>query len=143
MSIVARVTAVLLAGTLLTASGNQITYQINMGVQRTLGNFNPAAGDTIVVSGTFSTTDWTTTSVLSPAGGATNIYVGTFSNDVSSGSFEQHKFIINPHGNSSGAQLIWESGNNRSFQVAGTNQTLPVVYFNNVTNASSTVVTQI
>jgi arabinogalactan endo-1,4-beta-galactosidase len=143
MSIVARVTAVLLAGTLLTASGNQITYQINMGVQRTLGNFNPAGGDTVVVSGTFSTTDWTTTSLLSPAGGATNIYVGTFSNDVASGSFENHKFIINPHGNSSGAQLVWESGNNRFFQVAGTNQTLPVVYFNNVTNASSTVVTQI
>ena len=143
MSNVARVTAALLLGTLLTASGNQITYQINMGVQRALGNFNPAAGDTVVVSGTFSTTDWTTTSVLLPAGGATNIYVGTFSNDVAAGSFENHKFIINPHGNSSGAQLVWESGNNRFFQVGATNQTLPIVYFNNITNASSTVVTQI
>jgi len=143
MSNVARLTVALLLASLLTVSDNQITYQINMGVQRTLGNFNPAAGDTIVVSGTFSTTDWTTTSVLSPAGGATNIYVGTFSNDVSSGGFEQHKFIINPHGNSSGAQLVWESGNNRFFQVASTNQTLPIVYFNDITNGSSTVVTQI
>jgi hypothetical protein len=124
-----------LATGLLAAAANQVTYQVNLGVQRTLGNFNPNAGDTVLVSGTFSTTDWTTTSVLTPSAGDPNLYVGTFNNDVATGGTEQHKFIINPGGNSSAGQLIWESGANRTFQVTAANQTLPVVYFDNVTNA--------
>jgi hypothetical protein len=106
------------------ASANRVTYQVNLGVQRTLGNFDPNSGDTILVSGTFSTTDWTTTSVLSPSPGDSNIYTGTFSNDIATGNYENHKFIINPGGNSGAGQLIWESGNNRLFQVTAGNQTL-------------------
>ncbi len=120
---------------ILTVAANQVTYQVDMRVQRALGNFNPANGDTAIVSGTFSTTDWTTTSVLSPSAGDSNIYTGTFNNNVTTGNWENHKFIINPGGNSSAAQLIWESGDNRYFQVTAGNQTLPVVYFDNVTNA--------
>ena len=116
------------------ASANQVTYQVNLGVQRMLGNFDPNSGDTVFVSGTFSTTDWTTTSVLSPTAGDSNIYTGTFSNDIATGNYENHKFIINPGGNSGAGQLIWESGNNRLFQVTAGNQTLPVVHFDNVTN---------
>lgn len=119
----------------LAATANQVTYQVNLGVQRTLGNFNPANGDTVLVSGTFSTPDWTTTSALTPSAGDTNIYTGTFNNDVTTGNFQQHKFIINPGGNSAAGQLVWESGDNRFFQVTAGNQTLPVVFFNNVTNA--------
>ena len=124
----------LLAG-ILGASANQVTYRVNLSVQRTLGNFNPAGGDTVVVSGTFSATDWTTTSTLTASLADSNIYTGTFNNNVNTGNPENHKFIINPGGNSPAGQLIWESGNNRSFQVTTTNQTLPVVYFNDVTNA--------
>lgn len=113
---------------------NQVTYQVNLSVQQAVGNFDPAAGDTVLVSGTFSTTDWTTTSVLTPSAGDSNIYVGTFNNNVATGGTEQHKFIINPGGNSAAGQLIWESGANRTFQVTAGNQTLPVVYFDNVTN---------
>ena len=119
----------------LSVAANQVTYQVNLEVQRALGNFNPADGDTVLVSGTFSTTDWTTTSVLSPSGGDANLYVGTFNNNVATGNFELHKFIINPGGNSGAGQLVWESGDNRFFQVTAGNQTLPVVYFDNVTNA--------
>lgn len=126
------------AGLLLLGGGgvlaNQVTYQVNLGVQRAWGNFNPAAGDTVLVSGTFSTTDWTTTSVLTPSAGDSNIYSGTFNNNVATGGTENHKFIINPGGNSGAGQLIWESGNNRFFQVTAGNQTLPVVYFDNLTN---------
>ena len=133
-----RALPVVLAGYLfagmLAAAANQVTYLVDLSVQRAMGNFNPADGDTVLVSGTFSTTDWTTTSVLSPSGGDSNIYTGTFSNNVATGNFEQHKFIINPGGNSSAGQLVWESGNNRFFQVTAGNQTLPVVYFDNVTN---------
>lgn len=134
-----RTSALALAGILfasiLAASANQVTYQVNLGVQRALGNFNPANGDTAIVSGTFSTTDWTTTSVLSPSVADSNLYTGTFNNNVTTGNFENHKFIINPGGNSSSGQLVWESGDNRFFQVTASNQTLPVVYFDNVTNA--------
>ena len=125
---------------LLVASANQVTYQVNMGVQRALGNFNPAAGDTVVVSGTFSTTDWTTASTLTQSVSDTNIYSGTFNNNVGAGNTEYHKFIINPGGNSTAGQLNWETNDNRSFLVAAGNQTLPVVYFSNVTNGLTTAV---
>lgn len=117
------------------AAANQVTYQVNLSGQRALGNFHPADGDTVVVSGTFSTTDWTTTATLTVSASDSNLYIGTFNNNVASGSTEYHKFIINPGGNSAAGQLVWESGNNRFFQVTAGNQTLPVVYFDNVTNA--------
>lgn len=106
-----------------------------MGVQRALGNFTPANGDAVVVSGTFSSTDWTTTSTLTPSAADTNIYQGTFNNNVPGGQYENHKFVINPGGNSPAGQLIWESGYDRYFLVTAGNQTLPVVYFDNATNA--------
>lgn len=126
--------ACLVAG-ILAADANQVTYQVDLRVQRALGDFTPATGDTVIVSGTFSATGWTTTSVLSPSSGDSNIYIGTFNNTVATGNFEQHKFIINPGGNSAAGQLVWESGDNRFFQVTAGNQTLPVVYFDNLTNA--------
>lgn len=125
----------ILLASVLSGVANQVTYQVNLSVQRALGNFDPADGDTVIVSGTFSTTDWTTTSVLTPSGGDSNLYTGTFNNNVATGGTENHKFIINPGGNSSAGQLVWESGNNRFFTVTAGNQTLPVVYFDNVTNA--------
>ena len=118
-------------------TANQITYQVNMSVQQALGNFRPENGDTVVISGTFSTPDWTTTSTLTPGIGDTNVYAGTFSSDIATGILENHKFIINPGGNSNAGQLIWESGNNRSFQTTAANQTLPIVYFDDVTNTPS------
>lgn len=129
--------------TVIGAMGNQLTFQVNLGVQRAWGNFKPANGDTVVVAGTFSATDWTTTSVLSPSVGDSNLYAGTFSNDVPAGSSEAHKFIINPGGNSPANQLIWEVGNDRTAQVTAGDQVLPAVFFSNVTNASLTIITQL
>jgi arabinogalactan endo-1,4-beta-galactosidase len=137
-----RIPALALAGLLcgpLAAHANQITWQVNLDVQRALGNFNPANGDTVVVSGTFSPTNWTTTATLTPNIGDPNLYTGTFNNDVSANAWVEYKFIINPGGNSPAGQLIWESGNNRFFQVTAANQTLPSVFFNNVTNAPAPV----
>jgi arabinogalactan endo-1,4-beta-galactosidase len=131
----AGILATLLSVSVLAASANQVTYQVNMGVQRALGNFHPANGDTVVVSGTFSATDWTTTSTLTPGAGDSNIYSGTFNNNVTPGNYENHKFVINPGGNSSAGHLIWEAGDNRFFQVTAADQTLPVVFFSNITNS--------
>jgi arabinogalactan endo-1,4-beta-galactosidase len=128
---------VVLAGGIGVASANQVTFQVNMEVQQTLGNFDPGDGDTMIVSGTFSSPDWTTTSTLSPAPADSNIYTGTFNNDDPAGQYGQYKFVINPGGNSGPSQLVWESGNNRWFQVASGNQTLPVVYFDGITNLPS------
>lgn len=120
---------------MLIASANQVTFQVNLGVQRLFSNFNPQNGDTAVVSGNFSTPDWTTTSRLSPDGDNPDVFLGTFPSDIASGTAIQYKFIINPGGNSQANQLIWESGNNRFATATVADQTLPVVHFNNVTNA--------
>ena len=122
------------------ASANLVTYQINMGVQQQLGNFNPGA-DRVLVSGNFSTPDWITSIVLTNSTVDTNIYQGTFNNDMGTGSFENHKFIIDV--GSTGSALNWETGGNRFFQVTAADQVLPVVYFNNVTNANSLITTQV
>lgn len=130
-------TAMILLATELTVVANQVTYRVNLGVQQALGSFNPANGDTVLVSGTFSNPDWNTTSVLAPTGDP-NVYAGTFNNDVAAGNTGQHKFILNPGGNSPANQLVWESGNNRSFLVTSADQTLPIVYFNNATPSPAT-----
>jgi len=134
--------ALLLAVGVLDAPANQVTFQVNLAVQRSLGNFNPGNGDTILVSGNFSSTDWNTTSVLVATPGDTNVFTGTFSNDIPAGSTVNYKFLINPGGNSPANQLVWESGNNRFFQAAVANQTLPVVYFNDLT-PGTTVATNV
>jgi arabinogalactan endo-1,4-beta-galactosidase len=129
----------LLLGTAFAASAIQVTYQVNMGTQIALGNFRPGT-DTVFVSGTFSSPTWkqtasdgSTSYLLTPVAGNTNLYMGTFSIVNSAGSTESHKFIINPGGNFSA--LNWESpvsiaGGNRSFTVPGVATNLPVVYFN-------------
>src|SRR6478609_434110 len=50
-------TSLALLGTALVASANLVTYQMDMSVQMTLGNFNPAT-DRVLVAGSFSTPDW-------------------------------------------------------------------------------------
>jgi arabinogalactan endo-1,4-beta-galactosidase len=118
-------------------SGPAVTFQVDMSVQRQFGNFNPANSDTVIVAGTFSTTDWTTTSVLTQSGADSNVYVGSFANDVPADDWANHKFIINPGGNSPANELLWESRPNRPFQVSSGSQTLAVVYFDDTTNSPS------
>ena len=117
------------------------TYQVDMSVQVALGNFNPAT-DTVFVSGNFSTPNWLDTATDGSTNyvltaGAGNVYTGTFSDAVAVGSFENHKFVINPGGSFSA--LMWESIGNRFFQVGSGATNLAVVYFNDVTNAGNIV----
>lgn len=128
-----------------TARAIQVTYQVDMSVQMALGNFNPAS-DTVFISGNFSSPNWqqsatdgSTNYILAPSSGDANIYVGTFNIVNSVDSSESHQFVINPGGNFSNLQ--WETGvGDRSFRVPATDTNLPVVFWNNVTNASSIVV---
>jgi len=131
----------------------QVTYNVNMSVQEALGHFNPANGDTVFVSGNFATTngawlqtaaDGSTNYILTLVPGTTN-YTGTFTvtNDV--GTFENHQFVINPGGTFSA--LMWEpnivGGGNRFYAVPSVNTNLPIVFFNDVSNASQVVTTPV
>lgn len=133
-----------LFGSALVASANLVTYQIDMSVQTTLGNFNPGT-DRVLVAGNFSTPDWiapaTTAFVLTNDPGNPSIYKNTFNNDIATSGFENHKFIIDVGGTAT--TLNWELGGNRFFQVTAGDQTLPVVFFNDITNANTIITTQV
>ena len=114
-----------------------ITYNINMSVQTALGNFDPTT-DTVLVSGTFC--DWTTTNVLT-ATADTNVYSITVEDTTDAvASYENHKFIIDPYGDSASSGLIWESTVNRFFQVPAGGTNLATVYFDDVTVVPSSTV---
>jgi hypothetical protein len=144
--------SVIFALSAFTASADiQVTYNVNMSVQRQLGNFNPANGDTVFVSGDFITTngawlqtatDGSTNYILTLVPGTTN-YTGTFTSTNVTGSYENYQFVINPGGNFAGT-LIWEpnviGGPNRYFPVPAVNTNLPLVYFNDVSNVNQQVV---
>jgi hypothetical protein len=131
----------------------QVTYHVDMSVQRQLGNFNPVNGDTVFVSGDFATTngawlqtatDGSTNYILAAGTGVnTNIYSGTFTTTNATGTFENYQFVINPGGNFA-STLIWEpnvvGGPNRYFPVPSVDTNLPVVFFNDVSNANQVVV---
>lgn len=131
----------LLLSAALTSAANQVTYQVNMGVQIALGNFNPGNGDTVRAAGEFTTTDWTTGSILTPSLADPNIYEGTFPNDVATSDWVDFRYIIDVGG--AGTTLNWETSALRYYQVAAGDQTLPVVFYNDVTSANSLVITQV
>jgi hypothetical protein len=133
----------------------QVTYIVDMSIQRQLGNFNPANGDKVFVSGNFATTNgaWLQTATdgstnyiltadLPPL---TNVYTGTFTITNEVGTFENHQFVINPGGNFSA--LMWEpnivGGGNRFFPVPAVNTNLGPVFFNDVSNANLVITTPV
>ena len=117
------------------ASTNACTFQVDMSVQTALGNFR-AAQDKVAISGSWN--NWATTNYLTAGTGNTNLY--TITCLLTNGTWPNYKFIINS--NSSGT-IIWEtywgvsSSDNRWFGMPASGSTnLPVVYFNDQTNAS-------
>jgi hypothetical protein len=111
-----------------------VTFQVNMGVQTAIGNFDPAA-HTAEVRGSFD--NWGAGLMLAPSATDTNIYQGTATINGSAGAPYEYKFVINQAGT-----LVYEGNvgsggpfGNRTFTLAsGSEQTLLVVYFNNLTN---------
>ena len=95
------------------------------------GIFNPAAGDTCGVAGQFQANEWTvgpTGFLLSPDVDNPNIYTGIYIVMDAPGTGEEYKFVINTNGGSTAYETIA----NRTFVLADTNQTLPVVDWDNV-----------
>ncbi|HXJ58789.1 MAG TPA: hypothetical protein VNU68_19190 [Verrucomicrobiae bacterium] len=109
-----------------------VTFQINMSIQKKLGNFDPAAGHLVEAHGAFD--NWGPGITLAVDPNNADIYQGTVTITGSAGATIEHKFVINQSGTP-----IWEGNvgpggpfGNRTFTLGTSPQTLPVVYFNNV-----------
>jgi len=110
-----------------------VTFQVNLSVQESLGNFNPGAGHSVEVRGSFD--NWGPGIMLAVDPGNAAIYQGTVNINGSAGALFEHKFVINQ------GALVWEGNvgpggpnGNRTFTLGTSPQILPVVYFNNLTN---------
>jgi len=129
---------VLITGYSRQAPAVQVTFQVNMSAQTLLGAFDPI-NDSVVVAGD-PINNWSTTAApLTPSTSDTNIWVGTYDVGGIAGGTAQYKYVV-----ISAAPPIWESTvgtgggtGNRTFTIPSTDEALPVVYFNNVTNSTS------
>jgi hypothetical protein len=106
-------------------AGVAVTFQANLGVVAAMGNFSPDT-DIVTVAGTFN--NWNTTaSQLTNSPSNPYVYSGTFTNATDApGGPAEFKFLINGS--------TWESINNRVITLAPPAQSVPVLFFNNVTN---------
>jgi len=112
-------------------AGIPVTFAVNLGVQAALGLFNPDF-DTVTVAGKFNV--WNgTDSPLVNSNEEPYIYRGMYSIKASPGSPVPHKFVV------SGS--VWEEGDDRTFVLADSEQTLPVVFFNRQDNLGAVAVT--
>lgn len=112
-----------------------LTFRVNMSVQIALGNFDPASG-TVSVAGD-AVNNWSpTASPLTNSVTDTNLWVGTFKITNAAGSTVSYKYVLNNGG-------TWEGnvgmGGAQNRSVVLSNQVLPVVYFNNLTNIPTSV----
>lgn len=105
-----------------------VTFQVNMGTQQAAGAFDPAAGDIVEVRGSFNS--WSSGFVLEPSATNPSIYQGTTEITTGPGTRVEYKYTIT---RAATGQVTWENDPNRSFTLTAEPQTLPVVYFNNVT----------
>ena len=101
---------------------DDITFQVNMSVQSDEGQFDPGAGDIVVVRGEFN--GWAGTNEQLTDANTDEIYDGTF--NITTGTTPQfYKFVIVSSGGD-----FWEGDPNREVVLTGSPQTLPVVWFN-------------
>ncbi len=113
------------------AANVPVTFNVNMSVQKAMGNFDPdGRGDTVLVAGNWD--GWATTNTMMP-GAQSDVYTLTLY--LAEGTWPNYKFVINPYGSSSGPNLRWESRDNRWFQVPPGGTNLPAVYFNDAASA--------
>ncbi len=105
------------------AMAANVTFQVNMGFQMSLGNFDPAVNEA-VVRGDFN--DWSGNDWALADDDADSIYTGTF--EVADGDYE-YKFVNADPAN--GDNDVWENVDNRQLGVAGEDITLDVVWFDN------------
>jgi len=112
-------------------AGIPVTFQVSMAVQTALGNFDPASG-AVALAGQFN--DWSTTDTpMTNSPTDTNVYLVTVKVKASPGASIPYKFVMNGS--------TWEGGDNRTFTLASSAQTLPVVFFNRLDNLGALTIT--
>jgi hypothetical protein len=94
--------AMLLLGFVMAAGAVPVTFQVNMEVQTIVGTFNPAAGHTVELHGSFD--GWGPGVTLSQSLTNTNVYTATVDLSGMPGSTVQFKYVINQAGT-----LVWEN----------------------------------
>jgi hypothetical protein len=118
-----------------------LTFQVHMGPQIQLGNFNPAT-DSVVVRGDFQIMagdvgNWYGNMfLLTPSASNDSIYEITANlPDTAANQTIQYKYVM-IHNNSD----TWESIDNRIYDItADPNQIIPLAYFNNIEFVATTV----
>lgn len=128
----------LMIGCAATAFAAQVTFQVNLSAQVALGNFNPAS-DAVFVAGD-PVNGWSATdSPLAPSSSDPNIWTGTFEVTGTAGNTALYKFLITTDSGTTWEGNVGSGGaaGNRTFTIADTDQTLSVVFFNNVTSGTS------
>jgi len=113
-----------------------VVFQVDLSVEVLLGNFNPAS-DFVEARGTFQAGVWSGGFALTnnPLAANPYLYSGTAVDQHEPGTVEAYKFVVDD-----GNNLGWEAplstgGNDRTFSLAATTQTLPAVYFNDIASA--------
>lgn len=118
-----------------------VTFQVDMTAQLSARAFHPELGDLVEVRGSFLPLQWWA-GVLrltnNPAAVDSSVYRGTFYVNHLPGTVEEYKFTINLRGtNVAPESAVWElwGQDNRSFTLASSNQTLPVVLFSGLSQS--------
>jgi hypothetical protein len=108
-----------------------VTFQVNVAIQKILGNFDPAL-HTMEVHGSID--GWGAGIVLAVSPTDADIYAGTAEVTGSAGAAFEYKFVINQAGTAVYEGNVGTGGayGNRVFTLAESPQVLPVVYFDNI-----------
>lgn len=120
-----------------------VTFYVNMSVQQTLGNFNPAT-DFVVVAGDYQGT-WSAPAAadMTPTGTNALVYQITVNATNIPGNLENYKFVML----SQNGGTVWEgavgpgggANGNRQFVFPSVATNLPTVFFNEQSNATLSV----
>jgi hypothetical protein len=121
------------------ATTNATIFSIDMGPQVYLGHFDPNAGDQIQVLGSYQNPQWTAPGLIltnNPSSATSNIYSGTLVDNNYPGTEYNYKFVI-----VNGANNNYESTGDRKLVTPTNSGTLPLAFFNGVSNIYSTPIT--
>jgi len=110
-----------------------VTFRVNMSVQVARGLFDPASG-LVNLAGPFN--NWNTAATpLTNSAANPYIYMGTVDiTGVSPGGSVPFKFVANAG--------TWENGNDRTFTLANSGQTLPIEYFDRTSDLGRLTIMQ-
>lgn len=112
----------LFGGLVVGSHASPVTFNVNLSAQTALGNFHSGAGDTVVLAG-----DWGGWAPVHTMSLTANTDVYTLTLDLFPATVPNYKFIIH---NPASEFYIWETINNRTFEVPSGGINLPEVYFN-------------